>query len=366
MPADAEQQRHAELDRATPQRRHPVEDLHARGDRDQEAREHEEGQHHGAHRRGEHVVRPHEHAEERDARRGRRDRLVAEDRLAGEHRQHLGEDPERRQHEDVDLGVAEEPEQVLPQQRRAALGRVEEVRPEVAVQQQHRDRGGQRREREDDQVRVDQHRPHEQRHPPPAHAGRAHVVDRGDEVDRAEDRRQAREVDHVDPRLLAVGRRVLLQRQRHVGEPAGLRRREEQRAVEREAAEQEHPVRPRVEARERHVAGADHERQEVVREARPHRHDDEEDHRRPVQREDLVVLLGRQERVLRSAELDPHQQRLDAADDEEHEDGEQVEDPDLLVIGRRQPGHPAAPRPVDLVGDDLRPGGHGFHLLASL
>jgi hypothetical protein len=115
--ADAEQQRHAELDRAPPQRRHPVEDLHPRGHRDQEAREHEEREHDGAHRRGEHVVRPHEHAEEGDARRGRRDRLVAEDRLAGEDRQDLGEDAEGRQHEDVDLGVAEEPEQVLPQQR---------------------------------------------------------------------------------------------------------------------------------------------------------------------------------------------------------------------------------------------------------
>ena len=37
-----------------------------------------------------------EHAEEGDAGRGRGDRLVAEDRLAGEHRQDLGEDAERR------------------------------------------------------------------------------------------------------------------------------------------------------------------------------------------------------------------------------------------------------------------------------
>ena len=235
------------------------------------------------------------------------------------------------------------------------------ARPEVAVQQQHRDRGGQRRQRQDDQVRVDQDRPHEQRHAAPAHAGRAHVVDRRDEVDRADDRGQAREVDHVDPRLLAVGRRVLLQRQRHVGEPAGLRRREEQRRVERDAAEQEHPVRPRVQPRERDVAGADHERQEVVREARPDRDDDQEDHRRPVQREDLVVLLRRQERVVRRPELDPHQQRLDAADHEEHQHRRQVEDPDLLVVRGRQPRHPAAPRPLDLVGDDLGPRRDGSH-----
>ena len=47
---------------------------------------------------------------------------VAEDRLAAEHRQDLGDDAEERQRDDVDLGMAEEPEQVLPQDR-AAVGR---------------------------------------------------------------------------------------------------------------------------------------------------------------------------------------------------------------------------------------------------
>ena len=42
-------------------------------------------------------------------------RAVAEDRLAREDRHDLGHDAERRQDQDVDLGMAEEPEQVLPQ-----------------------------------------------------------------------------------------------------------------------------------------------------------------------------------------------------------------------------------------------------------
>ena len=79
-------------------------------------------------RRGEHVVRPHQHAEERDRHRGRRDRLVAEDRLAREHRQDLRDHPEGRQDHDVDLGVPEEPEQVLPEHRVPAAGGVEERR----------------------------------------------------------------------------------------------------------------------------------------------------------------------------------------------------------------------------------------------
>ena len=115
-------------------------------------------------------------AEERDDDRRRGDRLVAEDRLAGEDRQDLGDDPEARQDHDVDLGVPEEPEQVLPQQRVAALARVEEVRAEVAVGQQQRHGAGDHRQREDQQDRVDEDRPDEQRQAAPAHAGRAHVA----------------------------------------------------------------------------------------------------------------------------------------------------------------------------------------------
>src|SRR2546426_1851857 len=39
---------------------------------------------------------------------------VAEQGLAGEGRQHLGDDPHRREDEDVDLRVTEQPEEVLP------------------------------------------------------------------------------------------------------------------------------------------------------------------------------------------------------------------------------------------------------------
>ena len=45
---------------------------------------------------------------------------VAPERLAREHRQDLEHDPEAGQREDVDLRVAEEPEQVLVEVRAAA------------------------------------------------------------------------------------------------------------------------------------------------------------------------------------------------------------------------------------------------------
>ena len=56
--ADAEQQRRLEFDRAAPQGRDPVEDLHAGRHRDQERAEHHEDEDRLGDRRGEHVVRP--------------------------------------------------------------------------------------------------------------------------------------------------------------------------------------------------------------------------------------------------------------------------------------------------------------------
>src|SRR5207247_3384010 len=52
---------------------------------------------------------------------------VAEDRLARESRQHFRDDAHRGQDQDVDFGMAEEPEQVLPEQRVATPVGLEEV-----------------------------------------------------------------------------------------------------------------------------------------------------------------------------------------------------------------------------------------------
>ena len=53
--------------------------------------------------------------------------------------------------------------------------------------------------------------------------------------------------------------------------------------------EQERPVAERVQPRERDVARADHQRDQVVEERRRQRHHDEEHHRDAVHREELVV-----------------------------------------------------------------------------
>ena len=137
---------------------------------------------------------PRREARERDPDRRDRDRLVAEDRLAREDRDDLRDDPHRGQDHDVDLGVPEEPEDVLVEDRAAAVRRVEEVRAGVAVEQHHRQPGRERRQHEHEQPGVGEDRPDEERHPHPGHAGRAHVVDRDDEVDRAGERRDREDV----------------------------------------------------------------------------------------------------------------------------------------------------------------------------
>ena len=139
---DRELHRDREAEVAAPHREDPVEDLHAGRDRDQHRRHGEHRVGDRTHADGEHVVRPHAEAEEGDQdARVHHDR-VAEERLARERRQDLRHQTERRQDQDVDLWVTEDPEQVLPEERVGAGGHRVEVRAEepVELQEHERDR----------------------------------------------------------------------------------------------------------------------------------------------------------------------------------------------------------------------------------
>ena len=85
-----------------------------------------------------------------------------------------------------------------------------------------------------------------------------------------------------------------------------------------------------------------------------------------MHRDEAVVGLGRDQRVVRLRQLEAHDQRLDAAEDEEQEGGEEVEDPDLLVIGGGEPREPALGRSGRPVHDDLgaRAAARRFHYSA--
>ena len=67
----------------------------------------------------------------------------------------MADHAEARKDQDVNFGMAEEPEQMLEQDRIAAAGRVEEARAEMAVGQQHRDRARENRQRQQQQERRD-------------------------------------------------------------------------------------------------------------------------------------------------------------------------------------------------------------------
>ena len=56
---------------------------------------------------------------------------------------------------------------------------------------------------QDEQDGVGLDRPDEERNAHPRHPGRAHVVDRDDEVDRSRERRERGQVDPEDPEVLA-------------------------------------------------------------------------------------------------------------------------------------------------------------------
>ena len=92
------------------------------------------------------------------------DQGVADQTASGKRGDDHGDHPGRRNEHDVDLGVAEDPEQVLPEQRVAAGGRVEEMRTPVAVQVQHQRADEQRREPEDHRKTHNQQRPQIHRH----------------------------------------------------------------------------------------------------------------------------------------------------------------------------------------------------------
>jgi hypothetical protein len=175
-------------------------------------------------------------------------------------------------------------------------------------------------------------------------------VDRGEEVDRPRERGDRKDVQREDEQVGtgAVG----LHRERRVDRPAGVGRsaRGEEARVERDAAEEERPVGECVQAREGHVARADHQRNEEVPEAGQDRHDDEEDHRDAVDREELVVVLARDEVLVRRRKLRTDEEREDPAGHEEDERRRDVEDPDALVVDGREPAHEPPVLPRDRVG----------------
>jgi hypothetical protein len=246
--------------------------------------------------------------------------------------------------------MAEDPEQVLPQQGVGAGGHVEELGTEQPLKTEEEQRHGDDRHREQEQELHHQHHPREHRHLHEAHARRAHVQDGHDEVDGAGQRRDAGDLQGEQPEVDAVGGREDRPGVRRVAEPAAVGcPAEEPAEVQEDAGRDECPQTERVEPGEGDVAGADLQRHEVVAEGGRHGHHEEEDHRGGVHGEHLVVRLRAQHVSVRPSELQADQQRLDPAHHEKDQGDGAVHDADLLVIDGEDPVLPTgdADRPAE-------------------
>jgi hypothetical protein len=216
--------------------------------------------------------------------------------------------------------MAEQPEQVLPQQRVAAARRVEkrQVKRPLGLEQ---GRGqDQRREGHHHHQPGDQHVPPEDRHPVERHAGGAHLQDRDDGLDRERERRDLDEGHAEQPHIGVDARRIDVGAQRRIHEPAAIGRDAgQQRHGQDGAAEQVAPIAVGGEARKREIAGAENLRGQIDGNPFHHRHGEQKQHHRAVHREDLVVGLRVHEGRPGGRELNPGQHAEHAADREEGE-----------------------------------------------
>ena len=222
-----------------------------------------------AHAYGEHVVRPDGHAQEPDRHRGRHHDRIAEDCLPREDRNNFGDESERGDHEDVDLRMAENPEEMHPDDGGTSGLRVKEVPAEIAVNQQHDLRGGEGADGEQHQAGHDEIEPGEQRHFAEGHSGAAHGNDGGDDVDRGADAAETGDQQAQSPEIGAVAGRECQRSQRRIGKPAHVRSvagaveavGPEQAEIKEKTSECGEPEAESVQARESHVSRADHQRE---------------------------------------------------------------------------------------------------------
>ena len=150
-------------------------------------------------------MRPDDEGEKTEDEHGEDERLVTPERLTRIVRENFGDDAHAGQDQHVNFRMAEEPEEVLPQERTAAAadvqrravnnqaGRQEKTRPGHAIHQLHDRRRFERRKREQQQKRGHELRPDEKRQPHPGHALGPQLDDGGDEVHRAQQRRSDQE-----------------------------------------------------------------------------------------------------------------------------------------------------------------------------
>ena len=110
------------------------------------------------------MVGPHAPAHETNSDTATNHERVAEDWFTAEGWDDLGDDAEGRQDQDVDLRVAKDPEQMLPQQWATALFDIKEVGVEAAIKGEQEQCDRDHRNGEQQQELHHEHHPGEDRH----------------------------------------------------------------------------------------------------------------------------------------------------------------------------------------------------------
>ena len=241
--------------------------------------------------------------------------------------------------------MAEEPEEVLPHHCGAAGVGVEEVGTEEAIEEQHDLRGRQGRQGHHGHAGHHQHHPDVERHAAETHPATPHGQRGRNEVDGGRHRPESHHEDGEVPVIRAVARREGPPGEWRIGEPSDVGRgacpvqpvAAQKTEVKQKPAEQKGPEAEGVQSRKREVAGADHQRHQVVGEAEYDRDADQEHHGGPVYREQPVEDLRRDDRVAGRGQLPANHGRLEAGDQEEREAGDHVHDAETLVVDGDDP-----------------------------
>src|SRR5699024_3247609 len=328
--AQREHHRGFEGQATAPHGAEPVEELHTGRDCNQERHEGEERKQNRA--GDEHVVCPHSHGQSSNGQ-GREDQThVAEHRLAGEDREDLGDDAEERQSQDIDLRVAEEPEQVLPQDG-ATVARVVDVAAQLTVVQNTQCSSSQQREDKQDQQRGNEDIPGEDRHAEHGHTRSTQHQDGRDHVHAGKNGTDTTDTDTHDPQVRAQTRGVNSVCQWLVHGPAEVSRaaRGEEAGQHQDTTGGGEPEAEGIQTREGHVRCTNLERNDVVSEAEHHRGAIQQQHDGAVHGEQLVELLRGQELHARVKQLKTNKQGHEATDKEEGEGHHQVHDAQQLM-----------------------------------
>ena len=179
-----------------------------------------------------------------------------------------------------------------------------------------------------------------QRHFAQSHSRAAHAENRGYEIHRRSDAADAGNQQRQRPEIGAVPGRECARSKRRIGKPADVRRvagavqpiAADEAEIEQQASERGHPETEGVQPRKGHIARANHQRNQIGAEAKEDGHGHEENHGGAVHREHAVENFRRNKMIVRNDELDPHDGRFDAADHEEDQRVDDVENAQLLVV----------------------------------